>query len=619
MIELRQLRTFVTVCQNLTLTEAALSLDIAVSTLSAGLKTLEREIGTLLFERSTAGFYPTPAARWLYRLACGVLTAEAFGRRLMRAPKRATCNLLSVDIRSDFAFGRLTIALGRALEAMANSDPLTMIDVRWIGEPGADSATHLPNDLLTGRPGRVVIEQRGEADDAGDRETILLRDHWAIGCRLPAGTMRPPQSRQFFSGHDLSVVVPALQNSLIDQVRNHLRDFDLQGVRFSTDHPAALPSLFKDNPDTAALAPEGLLSPQLGLPHVVTIPLSPPLKATIVARIEQSCAAANSFVRCLRRALRESRSARRQPTVLGTKTIHYFNILYRTRGVALAAQAANMTQPAMTEQLHQLEDTLNVRLFDRRSDGLIPTTDGDRFAFVAEAIARGLRAMTASGGSAQRLTVESLRLGILPSVSQHGYLVNKVADAVLAVRVRHPLTKLVVMEGPTETLQGWVTKGFVEVAIVETGLPNMPRLPLGASEPLAAIAHPRHALLPQGPVSLAALATVPLALPRSPSGLRQILDAAARKQGLSIVPRVEIDGLAMLIAVLNREQMCAILPASAVKQEIDRGELIAHPIVDPEIARTLYVIYSANRSLTEPERDLVRTLRKGLSSPDAGG
>jgi hypothetical protein len=52
------------------------------------------------------------------------------------------------------------------------------------------------------------------------------------------------------------------------------------------------------------------------------------------------------------------------------------------------------------------------------------------------------------------------------------------------------------MEGPTETLQGRVTKGFVEVAVVENGLPNMPRLPLRASEPLAAISHPRHAFLP---------------------------------------------------------------------------------------------------------------------------
>ena len=462
MIELRQLRTFVAACRHTTLTEAASSLNIAVSTLSAGLKSLEREIGTVLFERSTSGFYPTPAAGWLYRLASGVLMAEAFGRRLVRAPKRSRCNLLTVDIRSDFVFGRLNIALSHALDAMAISDPLTMVDVRWIGEPGYDSAALLPRDLVTGQRGRVVVELRGGADDRTDRETILLKDNWAIGCRLPSGTKRPPQSAQFFSGHDLSVVVPALQKSLIDQVRIYLRDTDIQGVRFSTDHPFALPAFFKDNPDAAALAPESLLSPQLGLPLPATIPLSPPLAAAIVARIEQSSAAATSFVRCLRKALHARPSADRQPAGAGTRMIHYFNILHRTRGVALAAQAANISQPAMTEQLHHLEVTLNVQLFDRRSDGLIPTPEGERFAPVAEAIERGLRTIAAGSSSAQKMLGESLSLGILPSVSQHGYLVNKVADAVLAVQARHPSTKLVVMEGPTETLQGWVTRGLWE-------------------------------------------------------------------------------------------------------------------------------------------------------------
>jgi DNA-binding transcriptional LysR family regulator len=56
-----------------------------------------------------------------------------------------------------------------------------------------------------------------------------------------------------------------------------------------------------------------------------------------------------------------------------------------------------------------------------------------------------------------------------------------------------------------------------------------------------------------------------------------------------------------------------VLPPSAVAREIASGDLVAHPIIEPAIARRLYVIYSGERTLTEPERGLVNALRRKLS------
>jgi len=44
---------------------------------------------------------------------------------------------------------------------------------------------------------------------------------------------------------------------------------------------------------------------------------------------------------------------------------------------------------------------------------------------------------------------------------------------------------------------------------------------------------------------------------------------------------------------------------------------VAHPIIEPTIARRLYMIYSADRSLTEPERELVQMLRARLADDGA--
>jgi DNA-binding transcriptional LysR family regulator len=61
-----------------------------------------------------------------------------------------------------------------------------------------------------------------------------------------------------------------------------------------------------------------------------------------------------------------------------------------------------------------------------------------------------------------------------------------------------------------------------------------------------------------------------------------------------------------------------VLPPSAIRRELSEGDLVAHPIVEPAIARRLFVIYSGERTLSEPERDLVNTLRGRLSEiPDS--
>jgi LysR family nitrogen assimilation transcriptional regulator len=120
-------------------------------------------------------------------------------------------------------------------------------------------------------------------------------------------------------------------------------------------------------------------------------------------------------------------------------------------------------------------------------------------------------------------------------------------------------------------------------------------------------------------VSLRTLAELPLVLPTRLFGLRQLAEAAARGEGLSLRPRHEVDSLAMIIALLTREAVYTILPASAVRPELLAGDLIEHPIVEPEITRRLFVIYSGDRSLAPPEREFVSLLKARLARPGGDG
>jgi DNA-binding transcriptional LysR family regulator len=610
MIELRTLGYFVTACRCDTLARAAKELGIALSTLSSAMKELQEELGLSLFRRLNSGLYPTASARWLMRVAEPLLDSEAFARRWIGGSRTRKALLLKVELGLSFTIGGIGDAIERAIETMGMERPDIFVDPVWADEKDSPRV----GTLAAAWPGlvgsRIAIGLAAMPAKGLMRPVTLLTDRWVFACRLPAGTARPASAADLATGR---LVVPALAPPLIEQADRYFTHNKISSVRFVNEHPGELPRLIDDYPDAALFVPESLISGRLGFLRVKAVVPVAPLTMNIVVRVPAPNAVTALFVRHLKRALAATTRASARRPAITLRQIHYFNMVHRLRRVWAAAHGANVTQPSLSEQLHKLERTLSTKLFERRGDGVIPTANGDRFVSVSKMIEAGFHRITDGDAAAAAPLSRRIAIGILPSVSQHGHLVNRVTEAVLGVQARHPTLRLVVQEAPNGTLQDWVMRGLVGVAIVETGLPHMPRLPLGSSEDLAAIAHARHKLLPPGPVTFADLARLPLALTTSRFGLRQLVEAAAEERGLRIQPYMEVDALTMVAAVLSRAPVCTVLPPSAVRRELSEGELVAHPIIDPTIARRLFVIYSGERTLSEPERDLVNTLRGRLS------
>lgn len=608
MIELRSLAYFTVACHHESLARAAEQLGIALSTLSTSLKSLEQELGLDLFRRVSSGLCPTAAASWLLRASIPILHAESFIRRRLASPSLDDGHLITLELDLSYCIGRISKAIDRATAAMAADAPDVLIEPLWMAEQGF--VRPLANSWPGLRQSRVMIGATTDKVSSDDSTITLLSDPWVLACRLPADTERLPSAAELFSGR---LRVPALRQVLIAQVTEYFSTQGIRNVQFITEHPAALPDYIAEHSDAVLFLPESVLSARLGLLRVRTIAPDLPLTTRIVAQADAADPAVTRFIHHLREALEEPERINVQRCVISFRQIRCFNAIHRLRRVSAAALAENMTQPALSEQLHKLERSLEVCLFDRHRDGLVPTLSGDRFSAVSKVIETYLRDISGGGTSTFRPSGKHLTLGILPSVSQHGLLVNKIAQALLAVQVRHPSLQVVVREAPDETLQDWVTRGLVGIAVVDTSLPHMARLTLGSSESLAVIADPRQQLLAAGPVRLADLARLTLALPSSRSGLRQLLDSAARDHGMHIRPHIEIDSLTMLAAMLAHQSFCTVLPPSAVARELATGELVAHALVEPTIARRLFMIYSGDRSLTEAERSLVHILREGLA------
>jgi LysR family transcriptional regulator, nitrogen assimilation regulatory protein len=548
----------------------------------------------------------------LMRAADPLLMAELFSRRWVASPSKTEFKVLKVDIGLSFTIGGMSKALRRAIEAMGRDRPGVLVDPIWTDEKDIPRISGLAEDWGCSELSRVTIGLGDENRRATRRVVTLLSDPWVFACRLPAGTRQLPSAAELVAGR---LVIPSLAPPLIEQANRFFSQYKITGVRFLNDHPGDLPRLIDDYPDAALFVPQSLISPRLGLSNVAVVTPNNPPTMKVVARAANPNAITTAFIRHLKTALAATDQSRVERPRISLRQIHYFNMVNRLRRVSAAARGVSISQPALSEQIHKLEASLGGALFERQGDGVIPTAKGTRFASLAALIEPGFRRLMTEDENATPPQSRRIAVGILPSVNQHGFLVNRITEAILDIQTRHPTLKFVIQEAPNGTLQDWVMRGLVGVAVVETVLPHMPRLPLGSSEGLAAVAHTRHKLLPPGHVKLADLTRMKLALPTNLFGLRQLFDAAAEERGLKIQPYMEIDALPMAVTILARLPVCTVLPPSAVEREIASGDLIAHPIVDPVISRRLFVIYSGERTLSEPERSLVNSLRKTLSEP----
>lgn len=602
MIDFRPLGYFLVACEHENLGAAARTLGIAPSTLGANLKALESDFGVALFRKQGTGLSPRELAHWLYRAAVPLLLLERFARNRVAAPADAAVGRLQIDIRLRFAFGQFRRALSVAIARTLVEEPLVLAEPHWPLGLGGAFARDATDSLGFTERAAVIVDAVPRPADAASGEVLLRTDPW-VRLRRQDGSAHVDRA-------DDSFIVPDFPAPLVEQIGRWARA-NAAAVQLVGTPPRDWPQILDNHPSAVLLVPASVVGTRLGVARMEAIPLDPPLSCSLVARSDGH-PIADRFIRRLHDAFDAGDQTPVFDPVLTSKRLQYFNLAFDLGRISAAARASNVAQPALSQQLLKLEESLGTSLFDRRTTGLVRTEAGALFARATSLLERRLKEVETSGRTAAVRQSGRLSIGFLPSVGHQSGLVNSISEAVARLQQRYPAMRLTAREAPTAELLEWVQRGVIGLAVVETVLPQLPRLPLDATEPLAVVADPRHRLLPPGPVRLSDLHAVPLAMPTRPFGIRQLLDKAARAAGIDLDVRHEIDALAMLIAHLPRAPVATVLPASAVAREIAEGRLSAHPIIEPTLDRRLFITYSADRSLTAIERELIRSLRHVL-------
>lgn len=598
-LETKQLSYFVAACQHRNHAEAAAEAGISSSALSENISQLEGDLGIALFRRGPMGHFPTEAARWLYQQVEPVLQRiEAVEQGTYTAT--GSYNTLHVATPLQFTLGRLARAVSLSTRAFRKTHPGIIPRVRFnlpIDESSSDEAAH-------------VTIGYGDDDDSGE-SALLYHDDWIVVTNSERHA-EPGSRIDFATLRRLTILAPALLPAQHRQLHDYCAAHGLAAPISIDDDVGTFPNLSRDVRSWALLAPRSLVAAGVARMQFVHAALPVAMNSRVIARTT-GWAPARAFVDQLQRSL----SAPSRPIIyepgITLRQMRYFLALVDQLNITAAARKLHVVQPTLSAHLRKLETTLGIPLFERQRTGLKPVPAADELArLFGEAVSTCdqvmIQAPRVSPNEQQKVV-----LGVIPLTTHIGPLSDALGRTLVDWSERHARTKLQLVEAPSSTLYRWVESGEISFAIVETQVSRSSQLDLHRRDRLVVVSKAENGLLPEGDIDLAQCAAIPLVLPSSTFGLRQMLDRAADEVSVAFTPRMEVNSFATILSLVSCARMATILPEMAIRNIVQSGAFQLNPIANPAIYRRLSVVFSTDRNLTEIERDLVDGLRRRLA------
>ncbi|HMO63003.1 MAG TPA: LysR substrate-binding domain-containing protein [Ferruginibacter sp.] len=135
------------------------------------------------------------------------------------------------------------------------------------------------------------------------------------------------------------------------------------------------------------------------------------------------------------------------------------------RHFSLAAEHCYVTQPTLSMQIQKLEDDLDVKIFDRSKQPVIPTEIGEEIIKQARVVVHEARMLVQMVKDKRGTLQGELRIGIIPTLAP--YLLPVFLQQFLS---RYPDIKLRVKEMTTEVIIDKLKAGRIDAGLLVTPL-----------------------------------------------------------------------------------------------------------------------------------------------------
>jgi LysR family cyn operon transcriptional activator len=246
--------------------------------------------------------------------------------------------------------------------------------------------------------------------------------------------------------------------------------------------------------------------------------------------------------------------------------IRYFLAVAEHRNFTRAAEALHVSQPTLSQQIKQLEDTLRVQLLDRSGRTIQLTDAGTAYVRYAQRALQDLEAGKRAIHDVQELSRGSLRLAMTPTFT--AYLIGPLLEK---YNRRYPNITLNILEMPQDRMEALLNEDALDVGIAfnETHTPDIETQTLFV-EALAMVvgnAHPyakRRSALKLGQFENEALVLL-----NEEFATRQYIDRYCRQHGISPRIAMEVNSIGAVVQIVRRSALATLLPAAIAREHSD--------------------------------------------------
>jgi len=291
--------------------------------------------------------------------------------------------------------------------------------------------------------------------------------------------------------------------------------------------------------------------------------------------------------------------------------IQYFIAVANHLSFTRAAAALHVSQPALSQQVRQLEESLGTTLFDRSGRTTRLTDAGEVYLRYAKRAAQELQEAKRAIDDLGDLSRGSLRVGVTPTFTS--YLVGPLVEA---FHGRYPNITLVVREIAQEAMEELLLADEVDVGIA---FDNGHHLDLEAQallvETLALVVGKRHPLATTASIGLEALNSESLILLSAEFATREQIDSYCRQHNIRPHVQVEANTISALIEVVSRTKLSTLLPATIAQAH---EQLVAIELDQQRLQRTAVLMQRKGVYQTAAARafvELAMKVAKQLGAP----
>ncbi|WVE39716.1 LysR family transcriptional regulator [Priestia megaterium] len=242
-----------------------------------------------------------------------------------------------------------------------------------------------------------------------------------------------------------------------------------------------------------------------------------------------------------------------------------------------ASQALNMTQPAVSHAISNLEADLGVKLLLRdRKRGLILTDIGGRILVHIRAILNHIEKVEQEVAAEKGFEVGTIRIGSFPSAST-----QFLPKIIKVFKQKYPSLQLNVHEGTLDEIKGWLKSKVIDIGFIVLPSKGMDTVPIAKDE-MVVLVPKTHVLSKKNSISINDLDNEPLILCRG--GFESPIIDMFNKAKVKLRAEFTVSHINTLLKMIQEDLGLAIAPKFSLTS-VPKG--IAIKKLEPEFCREI--------------------------------